>query len=1296
MSRRHQHDDEDEDEVRAKEELAANMVAPQVVPGDKVATAPGDRIAYVMFVGQLPNMPAGYWVGVQYEEKVGKNDGTLHGKRYFTCPPGHGGFLRSAKVQSLEDLASKNEAREAALVAEAQGQNRRKSTGKALSTSAKGKSSTSPKSGRPGETFDQPEDEGKELGEAEAQTPSAGGLSRRSSMMGWSSGRLSSARFTGSARTARSVYERPPHATHPYRVRVSGSGLSQSVVGSLAQFTITACDAEGNKRTSGGDNFAVIMRGARRSGSQPALVRTKLTDRMDGTYMCEYRPWMTGQYYVEVRLDVEKIRGSRFTLNVITLRPDAGQCVVRGDALNRAVARVSQKFDVLFVDAIGHTAHAEELDVYVEPYYGGEQGTTARGGMSSRNSGRSAVGPASAPEPASAPMATDTEEGKKAGKKSVSVSNTVVEDNGPASAPAGPEAAAPRSTSPGSSRSGTNTARVADPVDVSDGGGGGGKARPLVEDAAPEAEPDGATRELAPSSAATYHRSDTGSAPLKSAMSSARAGSTDGVTPRTPGRPYTSRMKRLDAPTRQRHLQLWQTRIAADKFLNRRAAESAFRETGYGDEGKKKKKIGGEPGQPSFMHELSADKFGFAFGGVDPGTLHAHGKLIKVHHVSYSVGLAGRYKLHVGLRQQMLPLPGSPFDLSVEPGSAYAGSTRLPTDKYHLSGMADEEWQMGLVLRTADMLGNLCEKGGAALTMSLPKRWAADHELDENPVNCRVVDKADGSYECDWSSTLAGTFPLEVCIDGAHVAGSPISVTVKPAKPDVNRFVASGAGLAKAVAGVPAPMRIRVADRFDNTADIGSTTQFGLVLVPQAGAAAFGKGDKKKVEQADGPKGKKNEKGGGDAAKQSGQSDAKLAAKPDALKSKQLAQESQPFVGSWVNGCYEIKYVAEQAGVLDLNLWCEVDGGTREPLPGSPFSVHVSEGDASPIGSFVRDAEASKQGSGIIAGEHVILRPQVHDQFGNPSSAPEGALTAILDSPGHMGEQLEPPKLRSGLGSYELTLEPLKAGEHSVHILLHGEEITGSPVKFYVSPAAPNSQKCYLSRPDAEPCLVNAQAEILLLTHDKYGNQLDRGGVRVDAKAAGVAASACTVEDHKNGTYTIRLTAGAPGEVKVTARIDSVEIKTLSVFFAKASSTDDVDGKGGGRDGSPEAARPPADAAADGDVAGAPATSRSGASGGAGSARAFAPSAAEAPSSSSASAPSSSSPGKKGGAKGGKQRKLSTGSDSAFDSVELAPDASTASVEPTGGVGAPSASKAGSPPKKGGKKKGKAPAGAPM
>ena len=112
-------DDDDDDEGLAQAELARNMRAPEMVPGDKVVTSPGDRVAYVMFVGQLPNMPAGYWVGVQYEEKVGKNDGTLQGKRYFTCPPGHGGFLRASKISSLEDIASKTAARQALAAEEA-------------------------------------------------------------------------------------------------------------------------------------------------------------------------------------------------------------------------------------------------------------------------------------------------------------------------------------------------------------------------------------------------------------------------------------------------------------------------------------------------------------------------------------------------------------------------------------------------------------------------------------------------------------------------------------------------------------------------------------------------------------------------------------------------------------------------------------------------------------------------------------------------------------------------------------------------------------------------------------------------------------------------------------------------------------------------------------------------------------------------------------------------------------------------------------------------------------------------
>ena len=36
-------------------------------------------------------------------------------------------------------------------------------------------------------------------------------------------------------------------------------------------------------------------------------------------------------------------------------------------------------------------------------------------------------------------------------------------------------------------------------------------------------------------------------------------------------------------------------------------------------------------------------------GGISPGTLHAHGKLVKVHQVHYSVGRARQYLLYVGI-----------------------------------------------------------------------------------------------------------------------------------------------------------------------------------------------------------------------------------------------------------------------------------------------------------------------------------------------------------------------------------------------------------------------------------------------------------------------------------------------------------------------------------------------------------------------------------------------------------------------------------------------------------------------
>uniref|UniRef100_A0A061S2S3 Tubulin-folding cofactor B n=1 Tax=Tetraselmis sp. GSL018 TaxID=582737 RepID=A0A061S2S3_9CHLO len=66
--------------------------------GDRCEVFPGGKRGEVKYVGKIGSLPPGFWVGVQLDEPVGKNDGSAKGERLFECPPNHGVFVRPDRV----------------------------------------------------------------------------------------------------------------------------------------------------------------------------------------------------------------------------------------------------------------------------------------------------------------------------------------------------------------------------------------------------------------------------------------------------------------------------------------------------------------------------------------------------------------------------------------------------------------------------------------------------------------------------------------------------------------------------------------------------------------------------------------------------------------------------------------------------------------------------------------------------------------------------------------------------------------------------------------------------------------------------------------------------------------------------------------------------------------------------------------------------------------------------------------------------------------------------------------------
>merc|ERR1711988_1951109 len=84
-------------EVTDPEHLAEE--ASKISVGDRCEVQPGGRRGEVKFVGKVPELNLGFWVGVALDEPVGVNNGSAKGTQYFEClGPKYGTFARPDKV----------------------------------------------------------------------------------------------------------------------------------------------------------------------------------------------------------------------------------------------------------------------------------------------------------------------------------------------------------------------------------------------------------------------------------------------------------------------------------------------------------------------------------------------------------------------------------------------------------------------------------------------------------------------------------------------------------------------------------------------------------------------------------------------------------------------------------------------------------------------------------------------------------------------------------------------------------------------------------------------------------------------------------------------------------------------------------------------------------------------------------------------------------------------------------------------------------------------------------------------
>jgi len=446
----------------------------------------------------------------------------------------------------------------------------------------------------------------------------------------------------------------------------------------------------------------------------------------------------------------------------------------------------------------------------------------------------------------------------------------------------------------------------------------------------------------------------------------------------------------------------------------------------------------------------------------------------------------------------------------------------------------------------------------------------------------RVVckDNGNGLYACKYQVKVPGTWELSVKVDGAHIKDSPFHPVAVPGKPDASQCTADPAS--PVTAGDEQTFTVTCRDMTGNVMPAGGDKVEGVLKtdggkdVPLA-VADNGNGTYTctYTPTTAAAAAKLHVAVNGDNIKDAPFSIEVLAAPPDAASSYAegdgLARASPDAeatfrvitVDRFGNRCTKGGYKLASAlvgeadqGKVDVAVRDNDDGTyacAYQPKKTGPYRLDVALG-----GANVRDApfkvtvdagaavaaNCSADGDGlrtVVAGETGDFTVTVRDGAHNVRAAggdPVGAkFTAGPDT------ALAVSVADNGDGTYAGSYVPTVVGDYTLGVSLGADAIAGSPFAVKVVPAAADAANTTAEGDGTRAADTDAPAHFKVVTRDKFGNQLDKGGAPVDVKLHGPADVPCKVKDNNDGTYDVTYEAPVAGDYTLDVKLGADDVK---------------------------------------------------------------------------------------------------------------------------------------------------------